>query len=687
MLIALAIYCVVHFPGELTTLRLPASRKPRWIRSINLMATPKHIIRDRVIGATAGLLIGFLGRVAAPEDPSWVAIASLFLGATWTMWRGRSAGLYAFIATIVGEALAARFIKERVGLVLEGAILVGLLFAGLTIITQIDILRRRARIAERRAERLEDLNRNNVIGILDVSAEGTIVGANKAAAASFSLTPGHLIGRAHDDAGWDIVGTDGMLIDLHDLPGNYTMRHRVPSGFWGMMHSPKDDQWKPVWIGATPDSGTGGVQVQIASDEGYNTKRDTTPGIMEDAPTYRQLRVCYLDHTAKLSGGEIALARLLETIDRKAIDPWVILAEDGKLAERLRAIDIRVDIVPLSDSVLDVRKDSIESGIFAKVGLMFKVLTYGFRVAALIRTQPVDIIHTNSLKSDLYGMLVSWLCHAPLIWHIRDHIDVTYLPAFAVKMMRFLAARVPAFVIANSQSTLDQLNLAVAKPGAVVPSGVDPHGEVVYDGIASGMPPQAVESAFSGPLRIAIVGRLTGWKGQHIFLDAAAKLVEAGIDAKFLIAGTAMFGEDEYVAGLHAQVDRLGLQSKVDFLGHVDPIDAFLPTVSILVHASTSPEPFGQVVIEGMAAGIPVVATDGGGVKETVVHGETGLLVPMGNAQALADALRMLIDRPELRAKLSTKGRQRVMRHFTASITARKVERVYREVLTLAHSE
>ncbi|MEY3764940.1 MAG: hypothetical protein RLZ42_1600 [Armatimonadota bacterium] len=651
------------------------------------MATPKHIIRDRVIGATAGVLIGFLGRVAAPEDPSWVAIASLFLGATWTMWRGRSAGLYAFIATIIGEAIAARIIRERVGFVLEGAILAGLLVAGITIITQIDILRRRARIAEKRAERLEDLNRNSVIGILDVSAEGTIVGANKSAAATFSLTPGHLIGRAHDDVGWDVVGTDGKLVEHHDLPGNYTMRHRVPSGFWGMVHSPIDDQWKPIWIGATPDRGTGGVQVKIASEDGHHGNFEHSVGIPEQTPTYRQLRVCYLDHTAKLSGGEIALARLLETIDRTAIDPWVILAEDGSLAERLRAVGIRVDIVPLSGTVLDVRKDSVQSGIFSKVGLILQVLAYGFKVAALIRTQPVDIIHTNSLKSDIYGMLVSRLCRVPLIWHIRDHIDVTYLPAFAVKMMRFLAARAPAFVIANSQSTLDQLHLAVAKPGAVVPSGVDPQGEVVYDGIASGIPPVAPETASNGPLRIAIVGRLAGWKGQHIFLDAASKLVEAGIDAQFLLAGTAMFGEDDYVADLHSQVDRLGLQGKVQFLGHVDPIEAFLPTVSILVHASTSPEPFGQVVIEGMAAGIPVVATDGGGVKETVVHGETGLLVPMGNAQALADALRMLIDRPELRAKLSTKGRQRVLRNFTASITARKVERVYREVLTLAHSE
>ena len=651
------------------------------------MATPKHIIRDRVIGAIAGVLIGFLGRVVAPEDPSWVAIASLFLGATWTMWRGRSAGLYAFIATIVGEALAARIIRERVGFVLEGAILAGLLLAGLTIITQIDILRRRARIAQRRAERLEDLNRNSVVGILDISAEGTIVGANKSAAATFSLTPGHLIGRAHDDVGWDVVGTDGKLVELHDLPGNYTMRHRVPSGFWGMVHSSKDDQWKPIWIGATPDSGSGGVQVMVASEDGHLTNLNEAVGIQEEAPTYRQLRVCYLDHTAKLSGGEIALARLLETIDRKAIDPWVILAEDGSLAERLRAIGIRVDVVPLSDTVLDVRKDSVQSGIFSKVGLILQVLAYGFKVAALIRTQPVDIIHTNSLKSDIYGILVSRLCRVPLIWHIRDHIDVTYLPSFAVKMMRFLAARVPAFVIANSQSTLDQLHLAVAKPGAVVPSGVDPQGEVVYDGIASGIPPVASDTLVTGPLRIAIVGRLAGWKGQHIFLEAASKLVEAGIDAQFLIAGTAMFGEDSYVAELHSQVDRLGLQGKVQFLGHVDPIEAFLPTVSILVHASTSPEPFGQVVIEGMAAGIPVVATDGGGVKETVVHGETGLLVPMGNAEALADALRMLIDRPELRAKLSTKGRQRVLRHFTASITARKVERVYREVLTLSHSE
>jgi glycosyltransferase involved in cell wall biosynthesis len=102
--------------------------------------------------------------------------------------------------------------------------------------------------------------------------------------------------------------------------------------------------------------------------------------------------------------------------------------------------------------------------------------------------------------------------------------------------------------------------------------------------------------------------------------------------------------------------------------------------LDLVVHASTTGEPFGQVIIEGMAAGKPIVATNGGGVPEIVEDGTTGILVPMGDAPAMAEAIcRMLAD-PGKAREMGRRGRQRVESHFTLERTARRVEDVYREI-------
>ena len=396
------------------------------------------------------------------------------------------------------------------------------------------------------------------------------------------------------------------------------------------------------------------------------------------------VRVLYLDHTARLSGGEIALARLLATIDRLAIEPIVALAEDGPLVERLRAQAVETYVVPLSSSVREVRKDTLGLGALSKLQAPLLLIGYALRLAGFIRRHRIQVIHTNSLKADIYGAVAGWLTQTPVVWHVRDHIDTSYLPGPAVRAFRYLARHSPAYVIANSQSTLDQLFLNRRRPSAVVPSGIDLRGKVVHDGIETMVVDAESERPdarpWNCPVRIGLVGRISSWKGQHIFLEAAAAVREAGFEAKYLLAGTPMFGEEAYEAQLHAQVERLGLGDCVEFLGFVD-VAGLLPTLDILVHASTSPEPFGQVVIEGMSEGLPVIGTDGGGVREIIVHNENGLLVPMGDPDAMAEAILCLLRDPALARALGRAGYLRVLRHFTSRQTARKVERVYREVL------
>lgn len=393
----------------------------------------------------------------------------------------------------------------------------------------------------------------------------------------------------------------------------------------------------------------------------------------------------YLDHTAKLSGGEIALVRLLESVDRKVVNPIVVLAEDGPLVKRLQDANVETHIVPLSGSIRNVRKDTLGFGAVKKVFLGLGFVGYSFRIAVLLRKLKAQVVHTNSLKADIYGAFACSLARVPVVWHVRDHIDPSYLPRPAVKVFRFLAQRWPTYVVANSQSTLDRLFLGRHKPRAVIPSGIDLRRSVIHDGLAAHEFDEAdtilERKPWSDPVRIGIVGRLAEWKGQHIFLEAARQVLAAGGRAEFLIAGSAMFGEADYEARLKKQVADAGIEKSVDFMGFVSDIPGLLNSLDILIHASTTPEPFGQVVIEGMAEGLPVVGTDGGGVREIIVHGENGMLVPMGDADAMAESIKTLLADPERARLLGRAGYLRVRRHFTAEQTARKIERVYNEVI------
>lgn len=171
------------------------------------------------------------------------------------------------------------------------------------------------------------------------------------------------------------------------------------------------------------------------------------------------LRVAYIDHTAKWSGGEVALFNILTHIGEQ-IDPLVILAEDGALAERLREKGMDVRIIPLDESIRSRGRNAVNLGAPAAA---FKLLAYGRKLAPLLKAEKVDCVHTNSLKSALYGAIAAKIAGVPLIWHIRDHIGAPYLKPIVAKGIRLLSRLLPNGVIANSHSTLNALELPRSK--------------------------------------------------------------------------------------------------------------------------------------------------------------------------------------------------------------------------------
>ncbi|MBY9077504.1 glycosyltransferase family 4 protein [Paenibacillus sp. HN-1] len=375
------------------------------------------------------------------------------------------------------------------------------------------------------------------------------------------------------------------------------------------------------------------------------------------------LRVAYIDHTARWSGGEVALFNILTHIGDQ-VNPLVILAEEGALADRLREKGIDVRIVPLDDSIRNRGRNTVNLGAPAAA---LKLLSYGRKLAPILKEEHVACVHTNSLKSALYGTIAAKSAGVPLIWHIRDHIGAPYLKPVVAKGIRLMSRYIPSGVIANSKSTLNALELPRSKKTLVV-----------YSAFAKAIAASAVRKE-QKDFNVLLVGRLAEWKGQHILLEAA-KMLKSNSRIKFWLAGDALFGEDEYKKRLVSTIDREGL-SNVSLLGHVEDIQGLMQQADLLVHTSITPEPFGQVIVEGMAAGLPVIASNEGGPVEIVVQNETGLLIQPGDSAVLAQAISWMLEHPEEREMMAEAGIKRVKEHFVIENTVKDIVVYYKGLL------
>lgn len=380
----------------------------------------------------------------------------------------------------------------------------------------------------------------------------------------------------------------------------------------------------------------------------------------------RRVRVAYLDHTAIQSGGEVALARLLPGMP--GVEPIVILGEDGPLRELLEKAHIDVRVVPMAEEARSVHRSSVVPG-----RLPIAAVVHTARYVRTIRNQlkeiRPDLVHTNSLKSALYGGIAARWAGVPVIWHIRDRIAPDYLPRPVVWAVRALALVVPDGIITNSNATRRTLARA-GRTSAVAPS------PVVYDAVPE---QQNSATAESSEFTVGIIGRLAPWKGQDVFLRGFSQAFPNG-DARALVVGGALFGEDEFERQLRELIEELGLRDRVTMTGHVHDVAPFLSQMDLVVHASVIPEPFGQVVVEAMMAGKPVIASAAGGPLEIVTDGTDGVLVAPGSPDALSAAMRSLAADPAERERLARNAKRRAA-DFAPARVGVQVERVYRKVL------
>ena len=370
--------------------------------------------------------------------------------------------------------------------------------------------------------------------------------------------------------------------------------------------------------------------------------------------------VVILDHTARRSGGELAIVRLVSGFDPSRWHPHVVLAEHGDLEAELERRGISFEVLELPSRTRDLSRDHLSSS--GAVGSIVDTIRYAVRVRRTLRQRHVDVVHTNSMKAHVYGSIASFGARWALVMHVRDQWAPPYVSSNVAWALRLMARYGPDAVVANSGDTA----ISVRVPSHVVPSPLE---SAFFD---------VGPINYSPTLRVAVIGRLAPWKGQDLAVRALAAL-PTSIPWRLSIAGDALFGEHQYRSELEELITSLGVADRVSLLGQVDDVPALLGDVDVCLLTSRSPEPFGNVVTEAMAAGRVVIVPNAGGVTEYVVEeGEfgSGFFFEPDSADSLRAAIVRVAESPELRTKVGENARE-VAARFRVDRVAPVVEDLY----------
>lgn len=382
----------------------------------------------------------------------------------------------------------------------------------------------------------------------------------------------------------------------------------------------------------------------------------------------RPTRILYVQPNNGVGGSDIALLRLIGSLDRARWTPVVALPHEGPLSSLLEDAGAELRYAPM-------RQLRTRLSPAYQLGYCASLLPGVRYLRDLIRAEGIGLVHSNSLYS-LYGGFAARLAGCAHIWHVRE------IPPPIVIARGLLAGavrRLSAVVIAMSQACVAGL-FGSAPPAnlVVLPDGLD------LSRWQSGVSGRRIRAelgfADTTPL-IGFIARLDPWKGLDVFLRAA-KLVAGRVpQAQFLVVGEAPDGFERHRDRMKRLANELGIAPQVHFLGwryRLDDIPEVMAALTALCHTPTKPEPFGLVLIEAMAVGCPVVAPRAGGPMEIIEDKVSGWLVPPGDAPAFADRLCRLIAEPDARSRIIAGGRKRVAERFSSDRFAADLAAVYK---------
>lgn len=305
-----------------------------------------------------------------------------------------------------------------------------------------------------------------------------------------------------------------------------------------------------------------------------------------------------------------------------------------------------------------------------------------WQLISLFRQEQPALVHTHTSKAGVLGRVAAWFARVPVIVHTpHGHVFYGHFGPFRswlfLQIERVLSAITDRLIALTEAERQDHLDRSVGRVDrfSVVPSGIDREkfGRARVQGRQMpdwfGCPPEA--------LVVGSVGWLTDIKGHQYLIEAVAQLKE-----DFPALHLVIIGSGDRHDALLQQAESVGLRAAVHLLGHRDDIEFCLAGMDLFVLPSLN-EGMGRALIEAMAAGLPVIASRVGGVPAVISHERTGLLVPPGNAGALAEALRRLLERPGWATQLGVAASRSVDSRYGSVSMVHAIEAIFAEALSV----
>jgi len=384
------------------------------------------------------------------------------------------------------------------------------------------------------------------------------------------------------------------------------------------------------------------------------------------------MRILFVHSPADLYGASRSLLRLCCDMRRSGWAVAVVLPEEGTLSQRLTEEGVEIFLMP---GIAKLERQNFAT-VAGAVRFCRDVLSDIRSQRRIIARWRPDVIHTN-VSIIPSAAVAAKLAGRPHLWHLREtYSEFPGLWAVYKHIMGAFSTR----IVCCSQVAADQL----------AGSWGGRRARIVYEGLASSefcvfsaADVAAWRRRFApegGPV-IGVVGRIRMVrKGQEIFVAAAQQLAGAFPAARFVCIGDAYSGNESHVDELRRRAERAGIGHRFEITGDIEDVAAATAALDIAVMPSVVPEPFGNVVMEAMCLGKPVVASANGGGREQIEEGVTGFLVPPGDADALARALATLLSDPERARAMGEAGRRRFEALFTPEKGHAAIRRLYAEL-------
>ena len=412
-------------------------------------------------------------------------------------------------------------------------------------------------------------------------------------------------------------------------------------------------------------------------------REDTEQEHLNNGTGGKKISVLFVDQAVAFGGSVVVIGCLVEAIDKTRYRPIVVGEMDVAILQHHIKDNAEIFFIPrLFNYALwakTLKSISRLPGSLLKKLAIYTLsavrglanMAYGASLLRLILKKRIDIVHVNNGIGNLAPVIAATLLRRKCVVHFHGMEKPGRISGlFIQKVSRFIAVSeyLKKWLVENH---IPEDRITVMHNPVRFKTTQQCTRERVRH-LYGILPDQRV---------FGIVGRIVRWKGHIEFLKAANIVLRSMPEARVFIVGDFSDGDIEYQALITRMVEESEFGDRIIMSGYVKDVDDLYSIMDVCVHASIEPEPFGLVITEAMAQGIPVVASNRGAPSEIINDGVDGFLVDPTASQIVASVIISLLSDETLRQKIGNRGRQRIQNEYQISNYARVMERVYMEVL------